>query len=128
MMANAGSAALAMRHGLQGPVYGVVSACAAGAHAIGAGLRMIQAGDADAAIVGGSEAALTPLASAAFAAMDATSTSGISRPFDARRDGFVMGEGAGVLVLEAREAARGARRRGARRAAAATPPPRTHTT
>ena len=64
-------------------------------------MRMIQAGDADAAIVGGSEAALTSLASAAFAAMDATSTSGISRPFDARRDGFVMGEGAGVLVLEA---------------------------
>ena len=68
-------------------------------------MRMIQAGDADAAIVGGSEAALTPLASAAFAAMDATSTSGISRPFDARRDGFVMGEGAGVLVLEALDAA-----------------------
>ena len=105
MMANAGSASLAMRHRLQGPVYGVVSACAAGAHAIGAGLRMIQAGDADAAIVGGSEAALTPLASAAFAAMDATSPSGISRPFDARRDGFVMGEGAGVLVLEAGDAA-----------------------
>ena len=105
MMANAGSAALAMRHGLQGPVYGVVSACAAGAHSIGAGMRMIQAGDADAAIVGGSEAALTSLASAAFAAMDATSTSGISRPFDARRDGFVMGEGAGVLVLEALETA-----------------------
>ena len=83
----------------------MVSACAAGAHAIGAGLRMIQAGDADAAIVGGSEAALTPLASAAFAAMDATSPSGISRPFDARRDGFVMGEGAGVLVLEAGDAA-----------------------
>ena len=110
MMANAGSAALAMRHGLQGPVYGVVSACAAGAHAIGAGMRMIQAGDADAAIVGGSEAALTALASAAFAAMDATSTSGISRPFDARRDGFVMGEGAGVLVLEARRRRGGARR------------------
>ena len=105
MMANAGSAALAMRHGLQGQVYGVVSAYAAGAHAIGGGMRMIQAGDADAAIVGGSEAALTALASAAFAAMDATSTSGISRPFDARRDGFVMGEGAGVLVLEALDAA-----------------------
>ena len=106
MMANAGSAALAMRHGLQGQVYGVVSACAAGAHAIGGGMRMIQASDADAAIVGGSEAALTALASAAFAAMDATSTSGISRPFDARRDGFVMGEGGGILILEDEEKAR----------------------
>jgi 3-oxoacyl-[acyl-carrier-protein] synthase II len=115
MMANACSAALAMRHGLEGQVYGVVSACAAGANAIGAGARMIQAGDAEAVVVGGSEAALTPLASAAFAAMDATSPSGISRPFDARRDGFVMGEGAGALVLEATDAAdaRGARRRGA---------------
>ena len=122
MMANAGSAALAMRHGLQGPVYGVVSACAAGAHAIGAGMRMIQTGDADAAVVGGSEAALTSLASAAFAAMDATSTSGISRPFDARRDGFVMGEGAGVLVLEALDTAeaRGARLVGELRGYAAT--------
>jgi 3-oxoacyl-[acyl-carrier-protein] synthase II len=94
-----------MRHGLRGQVYGVVSACAAGAHAIGAGMRMIQSGDADAAVVGGSEAALTALSSAAFAAMDATSTSGVSRPFDARRDGFVMGEGAGVLILEALDAA-----------------------
>jgi 3-oxoacyl-[acyl-carrier-protein] synthase II len=66
---------------------------------------MIQAGDAQAVVTGGAEATLTPLAMAAFAAMDATSTSGISRPFDARRDGFVMGEGAGVLVLEAAELA-----------------------
>jgi 3-oxoacyl-[acyl-carrier-protein] synthase II len=111
MMANAGSAALAMQHGVRGQVYGVVSACAAGAHAIGAGMRMIQTGDADAVIAGGSEAALTGLAHAAFAAMDATSPSGLSRPFDRRRDGFVMGEGAGVLVLEALDAAEG---RGAR--------------
>jgi 3-oxoacyl-[acyl-carrier-protein] synthase II len=72
---------------------------------------MIQYGDADAVVTGGSEAALTPLSKAAFAALDAVSNTGISRPFDARRDGFVMGEGAAVLVLEDAEkaAARGAR-------------------
>ena len=105
MMSNAGAAALSMRHGLRGQVYGVVSACAAGAHAIGAAARIVRAGDADAVATGGSEAALTPLARAAFSALDATSASGISRPFDARRDGFVMGEGAAVLVLEEAEAA-----------------------
>jgi 3-oxoacyl-[acyl-carrier-protein] synthase II len=110
MMGNAAAAALAMRHGVHGQTYGVVSACAAGAHAIGSAMRMIEAGDADAAITGGAESALTGLAIAAFAAMGATSPSGICRPFDARRDGFVMGEGAGVLVLE--EAA-AAERRGA---------------
>ncbi len=111
MMTNAASAVLAMRHGLRGQVFSVGSACAAGTHAIGAATRMIQSGDADAVIAGGSEATLTPLATAAFAAMDATSKTGISRPFDARRDGFVMGEGAGVVVLEEAEAAkaRGAR-------------------
>jgi 3-oxoacyl-[acyl-carrier-protein] synthase II len=67
---------------------------------------MVQTGDADAVVTGGSEAALTPLARAAFAALDATSTSGVCRPFDARRDGFIMGEGAGVLVLEDGEKAR----------------------
>jgi 3-oxoacyl-[acyl-carrier-protein] synthase II len=104
-------AQLAMRHGLRGPAFVVMSACASGAHAIGAAARMIEAGDADAVLAGGAEATLTPLASAAFAAMDATSVTGISRPFDARRDGFVMGEGAGVLVLESAElaSARGAR-------------------
>jgi 3-oxoacyl-[acyl-carrier-protein] synthase II len=114
MMGNAASGLLAMRHGVRGPVFGVMSACASGAHAIGSALRMIQTGEADAMIAGGSEAALTPLAQAAFGAMDATSKFGISRPFDARRDGFVMGEGAGVLVLEALEvaAARGATIRG----------------
>ncbi len=72
---------------------------------------MIQSGDADAVVTGGSEAALTGLARAGFAAMGATSEEGISRPFDARRDGFIMGEGAGVLVLEEESAAlaRGAR-------------------
>lgn len=110
MMGNAAAAALAMRHGIHGQTYGVVSACAAGAHAIGTGVRMIEGGDADGAVVGGAEAALTGLAVAAFAAMGATSPSGISRPFDKRRDGFVMGEGAGVLVLEDADAAE---RRGA---------------
>ena len=100
MMGNAAAAAVAMRHGLHGDSYGVISACAAGAHAIGEAQRMIAAGDADAVVTGGSEAALTDVATAAFAAMGATSKTGVSRPFDARRDGFVMGEGAGVLVLE----------------------------
>ena len=111
MMGNAGAAAVSMRHGLKGPSYGVVSACAAGTHAIGSAMRAIQYGDATAVVAGGTEAALTPLSRAAFAAVDALSPSGISRPFDARRDGFVMGEGAGVLVLENGEAARA---RGAR--------------
>jgi len=105
MMSNAGAAAVAMRHDLRGEAYSVVSACAAGAQAIGSAVRMIEAGEAVAAVAGGAEAALTPLATAAFAAMDATSNSGICRPFDARRDGFVMGEGAGALVLEERMAA-----------------------
>jgi 3-oxoacyl-[acyl-carrier-protein] synthase II len=106
MMGNAGSAAIAMAHKLHGPVFGIVSACAAGGNAIATAVRMVQTGDADAVVAGGSEAALTPLARAAFAALDATSTSGVCRPFDARRDGFIMGEGAGVLVLEDGEKAR----------------------
>jgi 3-oxoacyl-[acyl-carrier-protein] synthase II len=105
LMGNAAAAAVAMRRGLRGGSFGVMSACAAGAHAIGQATRMIEAGEADAVVTGGSEAALTPIASAAFAAMGATSESGISRPFDARRDGFVMGEGAGALVLEDAQAA-----------------------
>ncbi len=109
-MGNAAAAAVAMRRGIHGHSFGVMSACAAGAHAIGQAMRMIQYGDADAVVTGGSEAAMTPISVAAFAAMGATSQTGISRPFDARRDGFVMGEGAGVLVLEEAEvaAARGA--------------------
>jgi 3-oxoacyl-[acyl-carrier-protein] synthase II len=106
MMGNAGAAGVSMRHGLRGHSYSVLSACAAGAHALGSAVRMIQAGDADAVVAGGSEAALTPLAKAAFGALDAMSHSGISCPFDARRDGFVMGEGAAVLILEDGEKAR----------------------
>jgi 3-oxoacyl-[acyl-carrier-protein] synthase II len=106
LMGNAATAAVSMKYGLRGQSYGIVSACSAGAHAIGSALRMIQYGDADAVVAGGAEAALTTFASASFAAMQALSPSGTSRPFDARRDGFVMGEGAGVLVLEEAEAAK----------------------
>jgi 3-oxoacyl-[acyl-carrier-protein] synthase II len=111
LMANAASGVVAMKYNLRGQSFGTVSACAAGAHAIGMAERLIRYGDADRVVTGGSEAAITPLATAAFGRMDALSDSGISRPFDRRRDGFVMGEGAGVLVLEEEEAAkeRGAR-------------------
>src|SRR3954463_2622437 len=106
MMSNAASGTLSLRYGLHGNSFGTVSACSAGAHAIGMAARLIQAGDCDAVVTGGSEAALTPLSTAAFKALDALSDAGISRPFDARRDGFVMGEGAGILILEEEEAAR----------------------
>jgi 3-oxoacyl-[acyl-carrier-protein] synthase II len=105
MMGNAAVAAVSMRHGLQGQSYAVASACAAGSHGLGDAARIIRAGEADAVVAGGAEACITGVATAAFGAMEATSASGISRPFDARRDGFVMGEGAGVLVLEEGEAA-----------------------
>jgi 3-oxoacyl-[acyl-carrier-protein] synthase II len=111
LMANAASGVVAMKYDLRGQSFGTVSACAAGAHAIGMAERLIRYGDADVVVTGGSEAAITPLATAAFGRMDALSDSGISRPFDRRRDGFVMGEGAGVLVLEEEEQAR---ERGAR--------------
>ena len=111
MMANGAAGNIALRHGLRGEAYATVSACAAGAHAIGAAARMIAAGHAQAVVAGGAESAMTPLSLAAFGAMGATSKLGISRPFDTRRDGFIMAEGAGVLVLEDHEAAvaRGAR-------------------
>jgi 3-oxoacyl-[acyl-carrier-protein] synthase II len=111
LMANAASGVVAMKYDLRGQSFGTVSACAAGAHAIGMAERLIRYGDAEAVVTGGSEAAITPLATAAFTRMDALSESGISRPFDRRRDGFVMGEGAGILVIEEEEAARA---RGAR--------------
>lgn len=106
MMANAAAGVLAMKHGLRGECYGTVSACAAGAHAVGTGLRLVRNGDAEACLVGGSEAGITPLSEAAFIGMGAVSESGESRPFDRRRDGFVLGEGAGMLVLEEEERAR----------------------
>jgi 3-oxoacyl-[acyl-carrier-protein] synthase II len=104
-MPNAGAAAVSMKYGLRGQMYGIVSACSSGGHAVGTGMRMIQYGDADAAVVGGAEAALTAFGYACFNSMQALSPTGMSRPFDARRDGFVMGEGAGMLVLEELEAA-----------------------
>jgi 3-oxoacyl-[acyl-carrier-protein] synthase II len=94
-----------MKHALRGQSYGVVSACASGGHALGSALRMIQYGDADAAVCGGAEATLTEFGFACFNSMQALSPTGISRPFDLRRDGFVMGEGAGMVVLEEAEAA-----------------------
>jgi 3-oxoacyl-[acyl-carrier-protein] synthase II len=110
-MSNAAAAAVSMKFGLKGQMYSVVSACSSGAHAIGCALRMIQYDDADAVVVGGAEATLTPFGFGSFNSMQALSPTGISRPFDARRDGFVMGEGAGVLVLEeaGAAAARGAK-------------------
>src|ERR1700759_139505 len=104
-MPNAAAAAVTMKHKLRGQSFGVVSACASGAHAVGSALRMIQYGDADAVVCGGAEATLTNFAFASFTSMQALSPTGISRPFDLRRDGFVMGEGAGILVLEEAEAA-----------------------
>lgn len=116
LMPNGVAAAIAMRFGLTGPNFGVSSACATGAHAIGEAARQIRAGSADVMVAGGAEAAITPLAVAAFARMGALSRRNddparASRPFDAGRDGFVFGEGAGILVLESRESAE---RRGAR--------------
>jgi 3-oxoacyl-[acyl-carrier-protein] synthase II len=105
MMSNAAAAAVSMRYKLLGPCHGIVSACSGGADAIGAAKMMIESGIVDAVVTGGSEAALTPLSNAAFMALDALSPTGISRPFDKDRDGFVMGEGGAILVLEAAEKA-----------------------
>ncbi|MBN1530916.1 MAG: beta-ketoacyl-ACP synthase II [Thermoleophilaceae bacterium] len=111
LMANAASGVVSMKYGLRGQSFGTVSACSAGAHAIGVAARLIAYGDADRAVAGGTESTLTPLTIAGFTKMEALSKTGVSRPFDARRDGFVLGEGAGVLVLEEES---GARERGAR--------------
>jgi 3-oxoacyl-[acyl-carrier-protein] synthase II len=106
MMPNAAAGTIAMRLGAQGPGFSVSSACATGGHAIGEATRMIVRGEADAVVAGGTEAALTGLCIAAFKRMGALSREGVSRPFDAERDGFVMGEGAAVLVLEREEHAK----------------------
>jgi len=110
MMANAGAANVSMRAGWHGPSETVVTACAAGTHALAAAARLVATGRCEVAIGGGAEASFQPTAMAAFANMTALSTSGISRPFDVRRDGFVMTEGAAALVLEDydRAVARGA--------------------
>jgi 3-oxoacyl-[acyl-carrier-protein] synthase II len=110
LMSNGASGSVAMRYGLRGPNLAAVSACATGAHAIGEAARMIRTGYAEAMIAGGSEAPITPLAFGAFACMGALSRRNddpqrASRPFDADRDGFVIAEGAAVVVLEERDAA-----------------------
>ena len=106
MMPNAAAGTIAIDLGAHGPGFSVSSACATGSHAIGEAKRMLEFGAADVVVAGGTEAAITPLCMAAFKRLGALSREGVSRPFDARRDGFVMGEGAGVLVLERAEHAR----------------------
>ena len=106
MMGNAAAAAVSMRFGWRGPCEAIVTACAASTHAIGYAARLVSLGVCDAALAGGSEAAITETGVAGFTNMTALSPSGISRPFDVARDGFVMSEGAGVLVLEELESAR----------------------
>jgi 3-oxoacyl-[acyl-carrier-protein] synthase II len=116
MMPNATGALVAMRGGFTGPNLTVTTACAAGAHAIGEGVRMVRDGSVDVAIAGGAEAAVTPVALAAFWRMGALSgrvddPTRAARPFDVDRDGFVMAEGAAFVVLETLDhaEARGAR-------------------
>lgn len=117
MISNICSGYIAIEYGLGGPNFGIVSACASGTHSIGESTRMIQHGEADIMLAGGAEAAICELGIGGFCAMRALSTkrndnpTAASRPFDADRDGFVIGEGAGVLVLEELEHAK---KRGAR--------------
>jgi 3-oxoacyl-[acyl-carrier-protein] synthase II len=112
---NLASGWVSIRTGARGPNSATATACTSGAHALGDSFRLIQRGDADVMIAGGSEAAITPLSVGGFCAMRALSTRNdapekASRPFDQGRDGFVIGEGAGILILEELEAAK---RRGA---------------
>jgi len=111
LISNMAGGIVAIDVGARGPNYGVVSACASGSHALGESLKAIQLGEADVMIAGGSEAAITRLGYAGFCSMKAMSTRNddpatASRPFDKERDGFVMGEGAGVLILEEWESAK----------------------
>ncbi|HTL66935.1 MAG TPA: beta-ketoacyl-ACP synthase II [Lacunisphaera sp.] len=116
LISNMCGGLVAIELGARGPNFGVVSACSTATHAIGESLRMIRGGEADVMVCGGAEAAITPLAYAGFCSMKAMSTNNenpakASRPFDLNRDGFIMGEGAGILVIESLEhaLARGAR-------------------
>ena len=116
MISDMASGQVSIQFGAKGPNYCTVSACSSGAHAVGDAFRIIQHNEADVMISGGAEAPITPVSFAGFCSMKAMSTRNdepqkASRPFDAQRDGFVMGEGAGVLVLEELEHAR---RRGAK--------------
>ena len=113
---NLASGHISIRYGAKGPNSATATACSASAHAVGDSFRLIEHGDAEVMICGGAEAAITPMGVGGFAAMKALSTRNeaperASRPFDADRDGFVMGEGAGILILESLEYAE---RRGAR--------------
>jgi 3-oxoacyl-[acyl-carrier-protein] synthase II len=116
LIVNEAAGNISIKYGLKGPNLSTVTACTTGAHAVGEAFRMIQYGDADAAIAGGTESVITPLAVGGFAVMRALSTRNdeperASRPWDRDRDGFVISEGAGLVILEEMEAAR---RRGAR--------------
>ena len=116
LIGNMCSGLVAIELGARGPNFGTVSACATGTHSLGEAAHMIRRGDADVMVAGGSEAAITPFAYASFCSMKAMSTRNdepqrASRPLDRNRDGFIMGEGAGILVLESLEHAR---ERGAR--------------
>jgi 3-oxoacyl-[acyl-carrier-protein] synthase II len=112
-LVNLASGHITIRHGFKGPIGAPVTACAAGVQAIGDAARLIRAGEADIAICGGTEACMNAVSLGGFAAARALSTgfnsmpTGASRPFDAARDGFVMGEGAGLLVIEALDHALG---------------------
>ena len=108
MIVNILSGYVAIKYGFKGPNFSVTSACASGTHSIGEAMRMIQYGDADVMVAGGSEASVAMLGIGGFAALRATSRrnddpQGASRPFDLDRDGFVMSEGAGIIVLEEKE-------------------------
>jgi 3-oxoacyl-[acyl-carrier-protein] synthase II len=108
MISDMAPGAISIRYGFKGPNYTTVSACASAGHAIGNALRTLQRGEADVMIAGGAESTITPLAMAGFCSMQALSTRNdephrASRPFDAQRDGFIMGEGAGILVMESLE-------------------------
>ncbi|MBM7854394.1 3-oxoacyl-[acyl-carrier-protein] synthase II [Desulfohalotomaculum tongense] len=116
MIANMGAGQVAISYGLQGPNVTAISACASSNNAVGDAFKLLQRGDADVMITGGTEAPITPLSVAGFCALKAMSTRNdephkASRPFDAQRDGFIMGEGAGIMVMETLEhaQARGAK-------------------
>jgi len=112
LIANIASGVVAIEVGARGPNFGIVSACASGTHSIGEAFHMLRDGESDIMLAGGSEAAITELGYAGFCSMKAMSTSynddptTASRPFEKGRDGFIMGEGSGVLVMETLEHAK----------------------